>query len=576
MRFDDSLTTVLSADLGPGMGAQTAWRQLVDLMGRGRAPTNDTTLERLARLRAIVPVAVRSASARALAFARPEPALVEFFAQDDLAVAAPVLRMVTLPVDAWLDLLGRLTPACRAVLRQRRDLPAEVERGLESFGAVDFVITDARPVAAVATADPEPPTAVAAPVAPIPDIDVWSVPDAPMDIPSIEPVPVATPMASEGMVPRFEIADLVARIDAFQRQRDDEPAEAMPSVPELQVESRERPEPGFRFETDANGQIRWVDGVSRAALIGVTLAHASRQGCAQVDASVAAAVRGRSRFTEGRLEVDGLSDAAGSWRVTGVPMFDPASGRFVGYRGVARLPYRHETAARSSASDQLRQLVHELRTPANAVAGFAELIESQLLGPVSDVYRARAAAIRSQAAGLLSAIDDLDTAARIEGRALDLRATIVPVRPLLERVVRDLTPLAAERGATLVIVGEGAVSADDRAVERLLARMLAALLSAARPGERIGVSVESDGARVQIVADRPDALADLTGDALFTLDGRVGEDEPGVPLLGAGFTLRLVRNLAVELGGALDILPGRLTVRLPAGEDRPADQVASH
>lgn len=63
---------------------------------------------------------------------------------------------------------------------------------------------------------------------------------------------------------------------------------------------------------------------------------------------------------------------------------------------------------------------------------------------------------------------------------------------------------------------------------------------------------------------------------MFTLDGRVGEDEPGVPLLGAGFTLRLVRNLAVELGGALDILPGRLTVRLPAGEDRPADQVASH
>ena len=558
------------------MGAQTAWRQLVDLMGRGRAPTNDTTLERLERLRAIVPVAVRSASARALAFARPEPALVEFFAQDDLAVAAPVLRMVTLPVDGWLDLLGRLTPACRAVLRQRRDLPVEVERGLESFGAVDFVITDARPIVDIATAEPDAPAAAAEPPCAVVEPDVLSLLDAPTDIPPVEPAPVATPMGSDGMVPRFEIADLVARIDAFQRQRDEDPAEALPAVPELQVESRERPEPGFRFETDANGQIRWVDGVSRAALVGVTLAHASRQGCAQVDASVAAAVRGRSRFTEGRLEVDGLSDAAGSWRVTGVPMFDPASGRFVGYRGVARLPYRHETAARSSASDQLRQLVHELRTPANAVAGFAELIESQLLGPVSDVYRARAAAIRSQAAGLLSAIDDLDTAARIEGRALDLRATVVPIRPLLERVVRDLTPLAAERGATLVIVGEGAVSADDRAVERLLARMLAALLSAARPGERIGVSIDSDGALVQIVADRPDALADLTGDALFTLDGRVGEDEPGVPLLGAGFTLRLVRNLAVELGGALDILPGRLTVRLPAGEDRPVDQVASH
>lgn len=558
--------------MAPGMGAQTAWRQLVDLMGRGRAPTNDTTLERLARLRAIVPVAVRSASARALAFARPDAALVEFFAQDDLAVAAPVLRMVTLPVDAWLDLLGRLTPACRAVLRQRRDLPAEVERGLESFGAVDFVITDARPVVAVEAADP---AAAAEPQRPMVDTPAPAVAVAPT-VAEPEPEPAVASAASDGVVPRFEIADLVARIDAFQRQRDEDPAEPLPAGPELLVEAAERAEPGFRFETDANGLIRWVDGVSRAALVGVTLAHASRQGCAQVDASVAAAVRGRSRFTEGRLEVDGLSDAAGSWRVTGVPMFDPASGRFTGYRGVARLPYRHETAARSSASDQLRQLVHELRTPANAVAGFAELIESQLLGPVPDVYRARAAAIRSQAAGLLSAIDDLDTAARIDGCALDLRATIVPIRPLLERVVRDLTPLAAERGATLVIVGEGSVSADDRAVERLLARMLAALLSAARPGERIGVSVESDGARVQIVADRPDALADLTGDALFTLDGRVGEDEPGVPLLGAGFTLRLVRNLAVELGGALDILPGRLTVRLPAGEDRPADQIAQH
>ena len=36
VRFDDSLKTVLSADMESGFGAQSAWRQLIDLMGRAK------------------------------------------------------------------------------------------------------------------------------------------------------------------------------------------------------------------------------------------------------------------------------------------------------------------------------------------------------------------------------------------------------------------------------------------------------------------------------------------------------------------------------------------------------------
>lgn len=596
MRFDDSLTTVLSADMTPGMGAQAAWRQIVDLTGRGRIATDPVVLARLAELRAIVPLPVRAASARALAFARPDAALVGFFAQDELAVAAPVLRTAELSPGDWLDLLGRLTPACRSVLRQRRDLPVEVERGLESFGSVDFVIADARADAAPAVEPLSPPLGLAPePVAPepmapepmavvVPADTPAAIPDAPLSptpFVALGDVARGLPLVAEALrqvdapadAPRFEIADLVARIDAFQRRRDEAPDSIVDDVPPV-ADERESADPGFRFETDAAGVIRWVEGVARAALVGVSLTHAARQGCAQVDASVAAAVRARSRFADRRLEVDGLSDAAGSWRIAGAPMFDEASGRFTGYRGIGRMPHRHETAARSSASDQLRQLVHELRTPANAVAGFAELIETQLLGPVSDIYRSRAASIRTQAADLLAAIDDLDTAARIEGRALDLRPTLVPLRPLLDRVARDLTPLAFERGAAIAIAGEGSVDGDDRAVERLFARLLAALVSASQRGERIGVGIDREGDRIRVVVDRPGALADLAGDALFSLDGRLGEEDAGTPLLGAGFTLRLVRNLAVELGGALEIAPRRLTLRLPAAGDRALDQAS--
>ena len=69
MRFDDSLKTILSADMASGFGAQSAWRQLVDLMGRGRIACDEPSIARLLILRPEVPVAVRAASARALAFA---------------------------------------------------------------------------------------------------------------------------------------------------------------------------------------------------------------------------------------------------------------------------------------------------------------------------------------------------------------------------------------------------------------------------------------------------------------------------------------------------------------------------
>ena len=49
------------------------------------------------------------------------------------------------------------------------------------------------------------------------------------------------------------------------------------------------------------------------------------------------------------------------------------------------------------------------------------MIEAQILGPAPDEYRERAGAIRHDTRGLLAAIDDVDTAARIEQDALVLR-----------------------------------------------------------------------------------------------------------------------------------------------------------
>lgn len=551
MRFDDSLATVLATDTATSFGAQSAWRQLVDLSGRRRVPDIAAAAARLRTLRDQVPASVRAASGRALAWGEPPAALVALFAEDEPTVAAPVLRTARLAADEWIALLPRLSPATRSVLRHRRDLPAAVVRGLASFGATDFVLGhDApAPVEPLPTSAPAP-VAEPAPLAPTPFVAVGEIARG------LPVVAEAMRRATDPEPPRFEIADLVARIAAF-RQEKAAPAPVAAAAP--------TPEQ-FRFETGASGIIAWVDGVARGPLIGVTLARGGAQGVVEVDPAAGVALRARGGFRDLTLTVGGDSSAAGAWRLSGVPRFDRAGGRFTGLAGTARRPRDEAAAPRTTASDSLRQLIHELRTPINAIAGFSELIGTEPLGPVPPVYRDRAVLIERQAVGLAAAIDDLDTAARLEGDALDLRPGALDLGPMLDRAVADLRPLAAERRVTLTASGTpgAVVHADDRAATRLVERLLAVALSVAEPGERLHAHLVVKTRSVRLHLTRPRALKTSADDALLLIDAEAPRDDS--PLLGTGFTLRLLHNLATVLGGSLAITPDRLTLRLPTAE----------
>ncbi|UZK66986.1 sensor histidine kinase [Sphingomonas sp. M1-B02] len=549
MRFDDTLGTVLAADLGTPYGVQSAWRQLVDLIGRRRVGAESGAMATLRAIRAQVPASIRAASARALEYANPPGPLVRLFALDDLPIAAPVIRTARLTSAEWIQLLPDLAPAARSLLRNRRDLGPLVKRALEAYGAVDFVLPNHAP-ASLQSGTGNPDTRIAEPSA--------AAQDSGMEFAaSIEAEPAQTAAAADAGT--FAISEVVARIDAFWRHRE----ESGPSpfaAPALAVD--------FRFETDAKGVIRWVEGVSRGPLVGLSLDLQGRTDGSRVDGIAAGAFRRRAGFSNARLVIEGDSDATGDWLISAIPAFDPANGRFSGYRGTARRPRIDERAepvrpaTAAMPADSLRQLVHELRTPTNAIAGFAEMIETQMLGPVAEVYRGRANVIRSQARELLGAIDDLDLAARIDSDALSLVPGQVALRPLLAGIVEDLDQLSQLRGSAIALpVDDFAVSGDRRAVERLLARLMATLVSASSPGERIGVHTAIESAdQVVIAIDRPRALADYPGDAVLGID----DEREDSTLLGTGFALRLARNLARELGGSLVIEPERLTLRLPA------------
>lgn len=545
VRFDDRIATVLAmpADRPDRRAAQ--WRQLVDLLAQPRAGASALAREAFHRLRELapeVPIAERRAVAASLAGLPIAPGLVGLFADDHPSVAAPLIAGARLEEEEWLALLPRLGPTARALLRHRRDLPEAVARALAGFGASDLVLGGA-PEEALAQA------------------------------PAAAPAP--SPAQASPPAPESQIRELVERIESYRRQRGDAGAAAVRTPAEASADF-------FRWETEADGVIFWVDGAPRTPIIGHSVAAVTDQGLFGVDGQATGAFEKRAAFRDARFHVAGSGPAAGDWRISGVPFFDPQRGSFLGYRGTARRPRLDEVARPAQTPgvfgtdlppDSLRQLIHELRTPLNAVIGFAEMIEGQYLGTADSADRARAAEIMTQAGRLLAAVDDLDTAARLETHRWQPEEGAVDAATLLVRLHESYDRAAQQRGARIRLFVRGRVPparVEPGAAERMVARLLSASVGLAQAGEviggQIGPEVLEGKPMICLRLDRPAAVAGRSEAELLDPGYSPDGDWPDAPALGLGFALRLVRNMADAVGGALLIAEDSFALFFPAVE----------
>src|SRR5439155_2390895 len=233
-------------------------------------------------------------------------------------------------------------------------------------------------------------------------------------------------------------------------------------------------------------EIAWVEGAPRGPLIGRSIARQQENDGDRVDADVVRAFAIRAPFRDALLRVGGAGPVTGDWKISGVPAFEPSEGRFAGYRGVALRDVPAAPVATTppravpdvlSDPDSLRELVHEIKTPLNAIMGFAEIIEGQYLGPADRGYRERAAEIGRQARLLLTAIDDLDFAAKVHS-AKGSAPERVDLAALVDRAARELRDRAGKRGVELGVVparGEVPAAIEPELADRLLFRLFGAV-----------------------------------------------------------------------------------------------------
>lgn len=208
--------------------------------------------------------------------------------------------------------------------------------------------------------------------------------------------------------------------------------------------------------------------------------------------------------------------------------------------------------------DILANVTHEVRTPINAVIGYADLLLDDVCGPLAARQRETVAYLRDAAEGLLRLVNDLLSASRIEAGRSDLILSTFRIDHLIEEVVHSLQPLYAAKGLRLRVdlQDPGEVLRSDRGkCKQILVNLLSNAIKFTSRGEIvIGASAPGpDGEGIAItVRDTGAGIPAGELEAIFEMfhqvdDGAAREHE------GSGLGLYLSRRLAGLLGGAITV-----------------------
>jgi signal transduction histidine kinase len=559
MLFDDRLDTVLRSPAGGERAARTQYRQLVDLIGSSRDANQSERLgeglQRLTELEEAIPAEQRAAIIREPGMRLRNPRLVALLAESGPPVAVAAMASARLDEDGWNAIIPQLPIPARGLLRHRNDLPEATSALLARLGVKDLVLPlPAGFIPAVVSAGADKPVL---------ELD-----------PDLEEEDVLVLEQEEG------IGALVNRIEAFRKARQTgSPGAIAPRLPlddRLEEPPRKLPKI-FDFSTNAAGRVDWADPAEAPMIVGFAIPGP----VAKCSPDVQRALISRQPIRDGRIELEGAPAIAGSWRIDATPHFALEDGHFTGFRGRLRRyaeqpapsPKKDETPEQHAA-DRVRQMLHELRTPVNAIQGFAEVIQQQVFGKAPNEYRALAAAIGVDIARIQAGFDELERFARLEAGSLELTAGESDLRATAAETIKRLEGVLRPRSAGfefLVQRGECNVTMVDEDLQQLCWRLLATLAGAVAPGEVLEVTLDRLDGKAILTAELPAAM-DESDEIFVNARGDAPRAVSAGPF-GTGFALRLARAEARAVSGDLVRQENRLVLNLPLfigqyGDDR--------
>jgi signal transduction histidine kinase len=213
-------------------------------------------------------------------------------------------------------------------------------------------------------------------------------------------------------------------------------------------------------------------------------------------------------------------------------------------------------SANRAKSEFLANMSHELRTPLNAIAGYVELIDMEIRGPVTQAQREDLARIKVSQRVLLRLVNDVLNFAKLESGHVPVTLKEVGMTELLQSVEPLVLPQLMSKGLEFkaeTCSDDLRASADPEKLEQILLNLLSNAIKFTPPAGSIRLSCDSTSTHVMIhVSDTGRGVPPEKQDRIFEPFVRVDEGFTR-KTEGTGLGLAISRNLARAMGGELAV-----------------------
>lgn len=194
-------------------------------------------------------------------------------------------------------------------------------------------------------------------------------------------------------------------------------------------------------------------------------------------------------------------------------------------------------------------LGHDLKTPLNAILGYSEVMQAELMGPMPEPYADYPSIILESGNDLLLIVDDILDLARAEAGRVRLDPEPVDLSASAESVIRQLSGQAKRAGVTLKLKSSGEVwaEADARAVRQIWQNLVSNAIKYSGSGRTVTLETRIEaGAALLSVTDRGAGIAPEDLERLAEPFAQAPGAKPGT-----GLGLSVVRRFAELHGGSL-------------------------
>jgi PAS domain S-box-containing protein len=234
-------------------------------------------------------------------------------------------------------------------------------------------------------------------------------------------------------------------------------------------------------------------------------------------------------------------------------------------------------------SQFLANMSHEVRTPLNAIKGFAELLADPSFGTLNEQQRGFVDRISDAGQHLLQLINDVLDLAKVEAGTVALDRQLVRLDLAAEQVIKIIKGTARTRGMSIeleVAAEEPLVFADERRVKQVMFNLLSNAIRYSPEGSTINVKVELDGEIARLnVSDHGVGVPAHEQEHIFEEFVQLGDNKQRTG--GAGLGLPLSRKLVRLHGGDIGVrsTPGQGSTfwfTLPVGhipDDAPPETI---